>query len=83
MNLAFHYVPWISQVYLNFRKIHRKTPVLESLLNKVAGLTIATLLKVSPTQVFSFEFGKIFENIYFAQHLRTATSESILMIAMY
>ena len=49
--------------------------MLESLLNKVAGLTIATLLKVSPAQVFSFEFGKIFENIYFAQHLRTATSE--------
>ena len=36
-----------------FRKIHRKTPVPESLFNKVAGLRPATLLqKDSGTAVF-------------------------------
>ena len=31
-----------------FRKFHRKTPVLESLFNKVAGLSPATVLKRDP-----------------------------------
>ena len=30
---------------LKFRKIHRKTPLAESLFNKVAGLKLLTLLK--------------------------------------
>ena len=37
----------------DFTKIHRKTPLLESLFNKVAGLKTATLLKRdSSTGVF-------------------------------
>ena len=36
-----------------------KTPVLESLFNKVAGLKACNFIKKTPTQVFSCE---IFEN---------------------
>ena len=31
-------------------------------------------LKETPAQVFSFEFCEIFKNVYFIEHLRTATS---------
>ena len=43
-----------------FRKFYRKTPVLESLFNKVAGL--------------ESEICEIFKNIYFEDHLRTTAS---------
>ena len=40
-----------------FGKIHKKTPVPESLFNKVTGLYPATLLKEkTPIEVFSDEF---------------------------
>ena len=39
---------------------------MKSLFNKVAG---ATLLKKTPTQMFSCEICEIFQNIYF-EHLR-------------
>ena len=40
-----------------FFKIHKETPVQESLFNKVAGLYPATSLKgATPTQVFPDEF---------------------------
>ena len=40
-----------------FFKIHKKTPVLESLFNKVTDLYPTTLLKEkTPIQVFSDEF---------------------------
>ena len=43
-----------------FGKIHKKTSMLESLFNKVAGLYPATLLKErTPTQVFSDKFCEI------------------------
>ena len=41
----------------------QETPVLESLFNKVAGQ------KETPTQVFSYEYCKIFTNTYFEEHL--------------
>ena len=45
-----------------FFKIHKKTPVSESLFNKVTDLYPATLLKEkTPIQVFSDEFCKIHE----------------------
>ena len=44
-----------------------KTPVLESLFNKI-------LLKGTPTQVFSCEYCKIFKNTYFEEHLPMAAS---------
>ena len=49
-----------------FCKIHRKTPVLESLFNKVTGLYPATLLKENtPIQVLSDEFSEIFKTSFF------------------
>ena len=48
-----------------FRKIHRKTPVPESLFNKVADLRPETLLKKETlAQLFSCEFCKISNNTY-------------------
>ena len=41
-------------------------------LNKVAGLKPATLLKKTPTQVFSCDFWEIFKKVYFEEPLRTA-----------
>ena len=49
-------------VLKNFCKFHRKTPVLETLFNKVAGL------KETSTQVFSCENCKIFKNTFFLRN---------------
>ena len=50
--------------------------MLESPFIKVASLRFATLLKRdSNTQVSSYETCKIFKNIYFVEHLRTAASD--------
>ena len=49
---------------LKIFEIHRKTPVLESLCNKVAGLR-------TPTKMFSCEYCKIFKkNFLYREHLR-------------
>ena len=48
-----------------FDKFYRKTPVLESLFNKVAE---------TPTQVFSCEICQIFKKTYFEEHLRKTFS---------
>ena len=48
--------------------------VYESLFNKVASLGPATLLKKTPTYVFSCKYYEIFKNTYFEEHLRTAAS---------
>ena len=73
-----------------FCKTHRKTPVPESLFNKVAGPRPATLLqkrlwhrpqaynfikKETLALVFSSEFCEIFKNNFFTEHLRTTASE--------
>ena len=50
--------------------------MLESLFIKVASRRPVTLLKETPTQVFSCEYCKIFNSTYFEEHLRTAASES-------
>ena len=51
--------------------------MLESLFNKVAGFAgSATLLKKTPTQVFSCGICETFKNIYFAEHLQVAASGS-------
>ena len=46
--------------------------MLESFLNNVSGLRPATLLKETPTQVFSCEICEFFRNTYFEEHLQTA-----------
>ena len=47
--------------------MHRKTPVLGSLFNKVAGLRAQ---KETPGQLFSCECCEIFKNSFFIEHLR-------------
>ena len=50
----------------NFPDIHKKTPVLESLFNNVTGLMACNFIKKeTPTQVFSCEYHKMFENSFF------------------
>ena len=46
-----------------FSKFQGKTPMLESLSNKVAGVT--------PTQMFFYEICEIFKNTYFEKYLWT------------
>ena len=59
-----------------FRKIHSKTPVPESLFDKVTGLRPATLFKKkSLTQIFSFEFCEISKNTFFTEQLRATASK--------
>ena len=48
--------------------------MLESFFNKVAGLKDCNFTKETLTQVFSCEYGKIWKNTYFKEHLRTAAS---------
>ena len=64
-NLARRRCPKVfcKKMFLKLRKIHRKTPVLDSLLIKVGDL-----------QVFSCELCEIFKNTYFEEHLQTAIS---------
>ena len=45
-----------------FRNVHRKTPVLESLINNVANLQACNFIRETPTHVFSCEYCKIFKN---------------------
>ena len=60
-----------------FRKTHRKTPVLESLFNKIADYRPATLLKENPTQVFSVEFCELFKNSFCTEHLRATVKRGL------
>ena len=53
-------------------KIHGKTPVLEPLLDKVAGETVCNFIKKTPVQLFYYEFCKIFKNTLFTEHLQTS-----------
>ena len=51
--------------------------MLESLLNKVAGLKPYNFIKKETlTQVFFYEFCKIFRNSYFAEHVQTPASKN-------
>ena len=48
----------------------------ESLFDKVAGPRFANLFKKkTQTQLFSFEFIKVFKNSYFAEHPGTVASD--------
>ena len=48
----------------NFWKIHKKTPVTESLISKVAG-SLQIFTKQTPAQVFYCKICEIFKNNYF------------------
>ena len=53
------------------RKLHKETPVLESLFNKVSKN------KETRAQVFSCEFCEAFKNTFFTEHLRWNLSLSL------
>ena len=55
-----------------FLKIHKKTPVPESLFNKVAVLRPK---KDTLAKVFSCEFCEIFKNTFFTEYFRVTTSQ--------
>ena len=54
-------------MFLKFGKFQRKTLVLESLFNKLAGLR-------PPTWVLSYEICQNFKNTSFEEHLQTTAS---------
>ena len=63
-----------TSCFQKFRNIHSKTPVLESLFNKVATLLLVTLLKkYSSTGVFLLIL-KTIKNTYFTEHLQATVS---------
>ena len=51
--------------------------MLESLFNKIADYSPATLLKENPTQVFSVEFCELFKNSFFTEHLRATVKRGL------
>ena len=55
----------IMQNMSHSNNIHRKTPVLESLFNKDAGLQLSE--KETPMQVFSCEYCKMFQDSIFCR----------------
>ena len=54
----------------NFCSIHRKTPVSESLFDKVVGLYTCNFIKKTLTQMFFCEYCNIFKNTYFEKQLQ-------------
>ena len=55
--------------------------MLKYFLNKLAGckaVSLATLLKQTPTLMFSCEYSEISKNTYLEEHLRTAACELTL-----
>ena len=59
-----------------FPNIHRKTPVLESLFNKVVCLNACNLIKKeTPTQMFSCENCETFKNTFFYRTPLVVASE--------
>ena len=62
-------------MFLKIRNIRRKTPVLESLFNKFAGLKANNFIKKRLKHwVFSCEYYKIFKNSIFYRTLLVAAS---------
>ena len=59
-------------------KFHRKTPVSESLFNRVAGLNAYNLFK-KRLQHSTLQSCKIFKETYFEEQLRAISSEKIPM----
>ena len=66
----------LKKVFLKFRKMHRKTPVSDSLFKESRRLEtcIFTKKRDSGTGVFNFEFCEIFKSIFFTEYLRTTAS---------
>ena len=61
----------LQKVFLQIRKIHRKTPVSVSFFNKAVGLSSATLLKNRLWHsCFPVNFPKSLRTTFFKEHLR-------------
>ena len=60
----------------NFYKVHRKTPVLESLFDKVVGLKACNFTKkrFKTRFIFPCEYCKIIKNTLFTEHFRPTAS---------
>ena len=61
-----------------FQNIHMKTPVLGSLFHKIEDLQACTFIK-KRLQHRCFSVAKFLQNIFFQEHLRTATFHDILL----
>ena len=61
--------------FLKFRNIHKKTQMLENLLNKVTDPQTCNFIKESPTQVFSCDYCQIFQKSFFHRTPQVAVSE--------
>ena len=57
--------------------------VSQSVFNKVVDVSPRTLLKETPTQVFSYEICKTFKNTYFEQNLQTSASHEPNKVSIY
>ena len=67
----------VPQVFLKFSNIHRKTPVLESLFNKIADLKGCNFIKERLYyECFSVEYYEIFKNSFFYRTPLVASSVS-------
>ena len=57
----------VKSCFQKFHKIHRKTPVLDCLFNKLVGLLLATSKKKkeTPAEVSSCTFCKIFQDCFY------------------
>ena len=58
--------------FLQILQYSQEKNVLESLCNKVAGFKACKFIKKSPTQLFSYEYCKIFKNFFYRTHSVTA-----------
>ena len=57
--------------------------VSQSVFNKVVDVSPRTLLKETPTQVFSYEICKTFKNTYFEENLPTSASHEPNKVSIY
>ena len=64
-----------------FLKLHKKVLVLEPLFKKLAGSRTATLLKKTPTKVFSCEVCEIFKNTFFFYRTLPVTASAFPVAA--
>ena len=65
----------MKKVILKVSQILQEKTRIGFSLNNVAGLIPATLLKETPTQVFSYEIYEIFKNTCFEEHLQATASQ--------
>ena len=85
---------FVYKQFLNHRSCHRESCVKKDVLKNFANVRGKRLcwnlflikwqdLKLYPTEVFSCEICKIFENTYFEKHLRTTASKIIQTLAIF